>query len=73
VGVSEVHCCASGTDRGTFGRNGTPMANVRYASLGDVWKHLPLAEVFEIERPGRYRESHAGSSNGSLGFEEGTL
>src|SRR5215210_1608483 len=38
------------------------MANVHYARIGDVWKHLPLAEVLAIERPGRYWESHAGSS-----------
>jgi 23S rRNA A2030 N6-methylase RlmJ len=38
------------------------MANVHYARIGDVWKHLPLAEVLTIERPGRYWESHAGSS-----------
>jgi hypothetical protein len=28
------------------------MANVHYARIGDVWKHLPLAEVLTIERPG---------------------
>jgi len=39
------------------------MANVHYAKIGDVWKHLPLAEVLGIERPGRYWESHAGSSS----------
>jgi 23S rRNA (adenine2030-N6)-methyltransferase len=38
------------------------MANVHYAKIGDVWKHLPLAEVLRIERPTRYWESHAGSS-----------
>ena len=38
------------------------MANVHYARIGDVWKHLPLAEVLGIECPGRYWESHAGSS-----------
>ena len=38
------------------------MANVHYAQIGDVWKHLPLAEVLRIERPSRYWESHAGSS-----------
>jgi 23S rRNA (adenine2030-N6)-methyltransferase len=42
------------------------MANVHYARIGDVWKHLPLAEVLRIERPGRYWESHAGSSSYSL-------
>jgi hypothetical protein len=39
------------------------MANVHYARIGDVWKHLPLAEVLSIECPGRYWESHAGSSS----------
>ena len=39
------------------------MANVHYAKIGDVWKHLPLAEVLAIERPGYYWESHAGSSS----------
>ena len=39
------------------------MANVHYAKIGDVWKHLPLAEVLRIERPRRYWESHAGSSS----------
>ena len=39
------------------------MANVHYAKIGDVWKHLPLAEVLRIERPGYYWESHAGSSS----------
>ncbi len=38
------------------------MANVHYARIGDVWKHLPLAEILSAERPGRYWESHAGSS-----------
>src|SRR5215217_5824416 len=38
------------------------MVNVHYAKIGDVWKHLPLAEVLRIERPGYYWESHAGSS-----------
>lgn len=39
------------------------MANVHYAKIGDVWKHLPLAEVLEIEAPRRYLESHAGSAS----------
>ena len=39
------------------------MANVHYAKIGDVWKHLPLAEVLGIEAPRRYLESHAGSSS----------
>jgi 23S rRNA (adenine2030-N6)-methyltransferase len=39
------------------------MANVHYAKIGDVWKHLPLAEILALERPGYYWESHAGSSS----------
>ena len=39
------------------------MANVHYAQIGDVWKHLPLAEALGIGAPRRYLESHAGSSN----------
>ncbi len=39
------------------------MANVHYARIGDVWKHLPLAEILAIERPRSYWESHAGSSS----------
>jgi 23S rRNA A2030 N6-methylase RlmJ len=38
------------------------MANVHFAEIGDVWKHLPLAEVLAIERPDRYWETHAGSA-----------
>lgn len=39
------------------------MANVHYAKIGDVWKHLSLAEVLRIECPRRYWGSHAGSSS----------
>jgi 23S rRNA (adenine2030-N6)-methyltransferase len=39
------------------------MANLHYAEIGDVWKHLPLAEVLAIEAPRRYLESHSGSSS----------
>jgi 23S rRNA A2030 N6-methylase RlmJ len=38
------------------------MANTHYAEIGDIWKHLPLAEILAIERPRRYWESHAGSA-----------
>jgi 23S rRNA (adenine2030-N6)-methyltransferase len=38
------------------------MANHHYGRIGDVWKHLPLAEILEIERPAEYWESHAGSA-----------
>src|SRR3712207_862768 len=36
------------------------MANVHFARIGDVWKHLPLAEILTLERPRRVWESHAG-------------
>ena len=39
------------------------MANRHYAEIGDVWKHLPLAEILSIEKPEAYWESHAGSSH----------
>ncbi len=42
------------------------MANVHYASIGDVWKHLPLAEILRIEHPLRYWETHSGSSSYAL-------
>ena len=38
------------------------MANQHYGRIGDVWKHLPLAEVLAIHRPAEYWESHAGST-----------
>lgn len=38
------------------------MANQHYGRIGDVWKHLPLAEILRIERPAEYWESHAGSA-----------
>jgi len=38
------------------------MANIHYGEIGDIWKHLPLAEIIAIERPRRYWESHAGSA-----------
>ncbi|MGD9890801.1 MAG: 23S rRNA (adenine(2030)-N(6))-methyltransferase RlmJ [Dehalococcoidia bacterium] len=38
------------------------MANIHYGRIGDVWKHLPLAEILTIERPHHVWESHAGSA-----------
>lgn len=38
------------------------MANRHYGQIGDIWKHLPLAEILSIERPSQYWESHAGSA-----------
>ena len=37
------------------------MANRHFAELGDVWKHLPLAEVLRLNPPQHYWETHAGS------------
>jgi 23S rRNA (adenine2030-N6)-methyltransferase len=38
------------------------MVNHHFGEIGDVWKHLPLAEILALERPRRYWESHAGSA-----------
>jgi 23S rRNA A2030 N6-methylase RlmJ len=38
------------------------MANRHYANIGDVWKHLLLAQMLHAEQPGRYWESHAGDA-----------
>ena len=38
------------------------MANSHFGNLGDVWKHLVLAEVLEREPPRWYAETHAGSA-----------
>jgi 23S rRNA (adenine2030-N6)-methyltransferase len=38
------------------------MANRHFANIGDIWKHLPLAEILTIESPSHYWESHAGSA-----------
>jgi len=37
------------------------MANRHFANLGDVWKHLLLAEVLRLNPPQHYWETHAGS------------
>lgn len=42
------------------------MANTHYGQIGDVWKHLPLAEILSIEAPSIYWESHAGSAQYTL-------
>ncbi len=39
------------------------MANSHFGEIGDIWKHVPLAEVLAHERPKRYWESHAGSAS----------
>ena len=38
------------------------MANTHFGNIGDVWKHLALAEVVATERPQHFWESHAGSA-----------
>ncbi len=38
------------------------MANRHFGKIGDIWKHLPLAEILNIETPRRYWESHAASA-----------
>src|SRR3954447_25542304 len=38
------------------------MANHHFGEIGDVWKHLLLAELIALERPRQYWESHAGSA-----------
>jgi hypothetical protein len=42
------------------------MANRHFAKLGDVWKHLPLAEILRLRPPSHYWETHAGSPAYSL-------
>lgn len=36
--------------------------NQHYGKLGDVWKHLPLAEILRARPPRQYWETHAGSA-----------
>lgn len=42
------------------------MANRHVAEIGDVWKHLALAEIAARRRPRRYWETHAGSARYDL-------
>ncbi|HEY5161243.1 MAG TPA: 23S rRNA (adenine(2030)-N(6))-methyltransferase RlmJ [Gaiellaceae bacterium] len=37
--------------------------NRYYGNIGDVWKHLALAELLALEPPKRYWETHAGSAS----------
>jgi hypothetical protein len=37
------------------------VANRHFANFGDVWKHLPLAEVLRLRPAAQYWETHAGS------------
>lgn len=40
--------------------------NQHFANLGDVWKHLVLAELLRLHPPKHYWETHAGSVSYSL-------
>jgi len=42
------------------------MANRHFGEIGDVWKHLALAEILVSDKFQRYWESHAGSARYSL-------
>lgn len=37
--------------------------NKHFATVGDVWKHLPLAEILRLNPPRHYWETHAGSAS----------
>jgi hypothetical protein len=39
------------------------MANPHFGALGDVWKHVVLAETLASEQPLHYWETHAGSAS----------
>src|SRR5689334_4140187 len=40
--------------------------NNHFAELGDVWKHLPLAEILRINPPRQYWETDVGSATYAL-------
>lgn len=40
--------------------------NNHFAELGDVWKHLALAEILRVNPPHHYWETHAGSPSYAL-------
>ena len=42
------------------------MANRHYAKIGDVWKHLALAQLLQTQAPAVYWESHAGAADYAL-------
>ncbi|MGC4086162.1 MAG: 23S rRNA (adenine(2030)-N(6))-methyltransferase RlmJ [Vicinamibacterales bacterium] len=42
------------------------VANSHFANFGDVWKHLPLAEVLRVRPAREYWETHAGSATYGL-------
>ena len=39
------------------------MSNPYFGDLGDIWKHLPLAEILRLNPPRHYWETHAGSAS----------
>jgi 23S rRNA A2030 N6-methylase RlmJ len=43
------------------------MANRHYGNWGDIFKHVGLAEVLALLRPGEYWESHAGAARYAWG------
>jgi len=42
------------------------VANRHYAKIGDVWKHLALAQLLQTQAPAAYWESHAGAADYAL-------
>src|SRR5207253_7231051 len=48
---------------GSWRLRGTSIMNNHFAELGDVWKHLPLAEILRLNPPRLYWETHAGSAS----------
>ncbi len=38
------------------------MADRHYGEIGNLWKHLPLAEILNIQKPKEYWETHSGSA-----------
>jgi 23S rRNA (adenine2030-N6)-methyltransferase len=47
------------------------VANPHFGNLGDVWKHIALAEILARERPSQYWETHAGSASYPLSHSPG--
>jgi 23S rRNA (adenine2030-N6)-methyltransferase len=37
--------------------------NHHFGKIGDIWKHLPLAEILQLNPPSHYWETHAGSAS----------
>ena len=47
--------------------------NNHFGELGDVWKHLPLAQVLRLRPPRHYWETHAGAASYELSASESRL